>query len=323
MSRRIEAVIAANRRAAEKASGAISRDTRGRRERDLTFRNLEASLSATATLESRPLNDQFTIGHGDGRAVGTGALGQQTGGWSEVATADTVTVTDAGRDAFVSAIAGDAVGGCETVALGDDGTDADVGDTALGNRVTATDAWGEADGDDTAVGRAVVRSTGLPDRIREVVLETGDGTPWVRATFPDESPDGATEYRVTVDVTLSFTRTGAAAVTAIDRLRDRIRTEASDLTPLQLAIGTDGTDADASDTALGNAVVTADAETDTSGAALSIYTHVLRSEPATQPHDIAELGLLDADDTLLWRLTSATRTKDADTRLRPRTGIEV
>lgn len=322
-SRRLEREVVRNRRDIEQVTAELAAAV-GTRQSSLTFRNIEISLSASAALDERSITDQFAVGLDGANGVGRGGLGDRTGSWSEVATHDDVAVAAVGRAALAAALAGGAAGGAETARLGDDGTAPDRADTALGNPVGATDAWGETTDDDTATGVAVFRIGVLPGTIREIALEDGDGTLWARATVDDESPDGTTEYRVRVELTLSVQRTGSGAVTALGRLRDALASEdGAAITTAQIGLGTDDTDPDASDTDLGSEVITKDAAAESAGPDLTLFTYIFRNEPNTQPHDLAEIAAFDADDTMLWRLTFDPTTKDDDTRVRPQTGLEV
>lgn len=326
MTRRIlEREIARNSRDIEQISSEIAFDAATAHQTGLTFRNIELSISVSATLEERSLDDQLTIGHPDAaKGIGRGEIGDQTGDWSQIATADSIEFVSEGKRAFVDALAGETAGGAEFAVLGDDGTAAAADDTSLGNQTTQVDGWGKADGDNTSVGYGVFGFAGVPSTIKEFGIKGGDGQLFVRGTVPDESRDSDKEYRLKVTMDISITRTGTAAVTSLGDIREAIRSEdGNDLTTYSMKLGTDNTAATQSDTDLGTSKIEKDAVSTSTGNQLELWTYVYKSEPSTQPHDFTELGAFASDGTMLWRLTYAAETKDADRRLRPRTGLEV
>lgn len=320
MTRRIEREVAANRRS-QRLLESYFLEPSPDQTAELRVPPTEITVVATADVETRPLNDTLTVGaRGEAQTVGRGRVGDYRGDWTTATTASGEFVAG-GRAALVEALAGGSVVLAQSV-LGNDGSPPSTDEESLRSPADIVDAWIRSDGSST-IAVSTYRVTDLVDVVREAGVRTDDGTLAVRLTVDDDLDVEEAEVRVRVDLSYESSTLGDAALTDRSAIVRALVPDDQAVGIAQLAVGTGSSDPAANDTSLENEVLRATVTHETGGDTLRTAVLLTRSEPATQPVDFAELGLLDQNGNLVARQTYLPERKDDRIALRVVAGLVI
>jgi hypothetical protein len=302
MPRDIEDEIADNRRAIGRAFAADRRASSSA-STGLLLSPTPVDVEATLEVYTRSVGKSAIAGHpATGQGWGRGSVGDHRGSWTKQEST-TVTLDREGRQALADALID------QSVALEE---------TTVGANPTL--AFGVNEGLATTRARSSWRFDKTPETVSTGELQATDNRVLASGSF---TTPVSQDQEVRLDVSLTFTaapQSDREAVTDVATVAESIRTTDS-VELIEIALGTDGTNPDSTDTALGNEVIRKSTTRSRSGTAAILQTSVFRNEPGTQPHDIREFALVDQDGDIVTRVVFAVQSKDDRIRLRARSGI--
>lgn len=323
---KIDEAVAENRRDVRTLNASLT-VVPDRMDKILSFQRAEIEVTvALEGVDTRPLNDGLISGHPNGgtHGSGRGVSGDRRGAWSsEITAADTAVFTRDGRNAVRDGLAGQTDAGIADGAVGDNSTDADVDDTALGNETGRVSGYGYKDAGDTTIARHTYRfAETSPDPDLDP-LEIGifgeTGTLLGRLTVSGIAKTAENELRTEVSFTVSAGGGGESALTTAGRttVADAIKTGSASASLKELAWGTDGTAPTTSDTALGTEIIRKGADHDLADEQVTAFAPLFEFEPEPeQPVDFQEIGIFDGDGDLFWRVAFEPVAKTEDVLLR-------
>jgi hypothetical protein len=341
----IDSLVADNRRQIRDEFGRFIQVDEGRT-RDLKFGVSYIEVSAEATVDTRSTGDQIVFGHNDpDKGFGRGTFGDDKGAWEargreeSVDYGDTIAfgiwsadnsfgigtfgddksdfevtntaqqsavVTRTGRRVIAELISG-VENGITTIAYGDDGTDAELSDDSLGNRIASTGVTSRLKPKlNKSHVRGVFASTEfLPDEddVFEISAESQGGGLMARATV-DVEVDSDTEVRAGVIVTFEGDGVGNSVVTNAGEaaFADAVQVPGNTVEFATWAFGRSGGDEDATMTSLYDQVFTVDATAESDRDRAIIMGDVpSNAAPANErPFDVGQVGIIDDSGRLVW-----------------------
>ena len=157
-------------------------------------------VEVTGQVYTRSVNDSLIVGHPNGSAHGVarGAIGDQRGAWTQVASSpDSAEFTRAGRNAVRNALDGQ-TGGIREAGIGTGSTEATTGDTALQSLSSKRNGVRSKASASSKVARGmgIFRSLDHENDASEFALYNTDGSLLCRLTFSGVSPTVEEEVRV-------------------------------------------------------------------------------------------------------------------------------
>lgn len=288
-------------------------------DRNLTFPRNIIRVRVSLDVYRRALNQSLVSGHPTpAHGSGRGVAGDVRGSWSHV-TSETTSAqfVRSGRNIVRDALTGE-TGAVETHAVGHGDSPASVGDTSLDAQTDERVAWGVRDGTGILRTRSHFRfNHGFTDTdVREFAVNDIEGRLMTRLVLgPNTSFDRNEELRADVTFTFEGRGAGGSVITndGIDAIADAIRTQSETFGMDELAFGRDQTDADPSQTALGDEVYRQSALRAVENERVVLTTRTDRRHPdPEQPVDLHELAVFDNSDPqrMMWRTTFSTLEKD-------------
>jgi hypothetical protein len=312
-NRRIEGVVADNRRSARKLE-TYEVEVDRRPSRDYSFDGSSVEVSVTADVYTRPLGSTLVFGHPDAsQGFGRGVFGDQRDAWTlEESVAESAgEFTRLGREAVADALEG-ALSGLDTAVVGSGTGAASPEDAALGSRGGGAPAWGDKVAGNRTRGVGTFLFSGFGDAVNEVGLEENDGDLIARLTTSGVNPASTEELRV--DVVLEFAGNGVADSVITDgseaAVADSMRSVDDTVGLKEVAIGTGTASPSKSDTGLAGEVGRKNAARGRTSERVRAFIKWYKDEPSGQPYDVTEMGVFDNDGRLVFRVVFDAFTKD-------------
>lgn len=303
MPRRIEETVAKNR-AGRKRLESYSIEVSSDATRDYVFTGNTVEVSVGVEVYTRPLADTLIVGHPDAaQGVGRGGLGDNRGSWTFVTeTEQSAAFTKGGRETVVDALAGN-LNGLAALAVGAGTGAAATGDTALEDEGGSVFAFGLKDATNVTRARGPFLFHQFGDTVSEFGVEDRDGALMARLTTSTVNPAVDEELRVGVSFTFEGSGIGDAVVTSAGEqgIADAIKLQNETVGLAEVAIGTGTTTPAKSDTTLETELDTKNAAREIGTESLRAYTKWYKNEPAGQPVNVSEIGVIDNFGNLVWR----------------------
>lgn len=278
-------------------------------------------ITVSATLYTRDLGDALIIGHpAPDHGVSQGVVSDRRGSWTAAKTLDSGdgVFTSAGRQALAEALDGTGTA-LDTGATGSGTASPSTSDTSLASVAEEVTAWAETPDDQTLRCVADFRFREIADPVEEFGIDADDDT--LLARLVTGGVDVALDEEVKIEIDLSFSHSASnAAITDWTSISHALDGGTSvDLA--ELALGTDDTTPQESDTMLGNQIVSKPASVSTGPNSVSLLAVVLEDEPDTSTYQLQEAGAIRSDGTLVWRVVFAATTKDDERPLQGRSTL--
>jgi hypothetical protein len=277
-------------------------------ERNLTFTNNYIEVQVQVEVYSRDLGPSLISGHPDSsHGSGRGEAGDQRAGWTqESVSVSSSLLVRGGRNAVRDALDGQ-TGAVNEIGVGTGAGSADPSDDALTSETVKNFCWALKDSPNVTRARS---SPFLFAEYGEDVQEFGvfdQGLRMMTRSTLGTALDLDSEKELRVDVTFSFTgdAIGNAVITndGEEALADSIAS-ADVATGLQeINFGTGTTEPSESDTSLVAEEISKNCARLLDDEQIITQSKLYDSEPATQPVEIAELGVTDNNGRLVWRIT--------------------
>lgn len=333
MARGIERQVAENRQDVTRLDGQFV-SVPDRVQQNLRFLRNRIQVDVSLEVYTRPLNQGLVSGHPDGSTHGSGhgVAGDVRGGWTQVASAaSTHEWTRDGRNAVRDALDGQQTGAIGGTAVGTGSADAAPSDAALVAETGSAFAYGVKDSANEVRARSHYlfdqAGDGSPDP-QEFGLESIGGTLMGRLTTSSTVSLGPEEeLRVDLTVTISGSGSGNSAITNSGRgtVADSIQTEGTVAGLSEIAWGTGSPTIDPSTTSLANQVFKKDAQRTLDLEVIRVSAPQFEFEPAGQPYDYTEVGVLDGNGDLFWVVdfSGDPYPKDSNTRFTTQAGFRI
>jgi len=306
MVKRIDEFVSENRTNIKKIDATFV-PVSGQGTQNLTFSNNEIAVTIGIEVSTRSLNDSLISGHpnGDVHGSGQGVSADQRGSWNtETSSVQSEDFTQDGRDSVAESLAGSETAFLRETAVGTGTSTAVPTDTALDSETDRTFAWAyEGNNPNETVSESYFLFAEYGDQVTEYGVYSGDGKLFNRVTTADIDPTLEEELQVKTTFAIEGDGVGNSAFTddgeevVARTLRD------SQIVGIQkIAFGDGAVLPQESDTSLVNELFAKTAQRNLGPESVTAQTVVFSGEPAGQPVDVAEIGVFDNNDNLLWRI---------------------
>jgi hypothetical protein len=275
----------------------------------LTFGRNVVEVEVTGEVYKRDLNDSLIVGHPNGsdHGIGTGAVGDQRGDWTLVASdEDSGELVRDGRGAIRDALDGQE-GGVREVGVGTGTSGANSGDRTLVSLSSKTNGATDKPAPKAAGAMGVFRFHEHENEATEFGVYDVDGSLIARLTFSGVNPTPEEEVRVLVSLTVSGEGVGDSVFTDDGEIAiaDALNLPKQVVGLNEIAFGTGFTEFSKSDTGLTSEIISKTVIRDLELEAIRARTKLYESEPASQPVDLSEMAVFDNSSTprMLWATT--------------------
>lgn len=311
--KRVERQIAENSRVTGKLDSYFV-STSQRPEREWNFGTSDMSVSVTADIYTRPLNESLVFGHpDDSQGIGRGAFGDHRGEWTLEESIEGGVFTRQGRNTIVNSLRGTS-SGMSVVSVGSDSSMATVSDESLGSEEGSTATSYRKPSPDEAAGFGSFRFSGFGDSVAEVGIDNQRGDLMARAAPVGVDPTSQQEVKVEITMHMDGQGTSGVAMTedADEAIADSILSESEVVELESIAIGTGTAPPQESDSSLGNQVSEKDANRDWLFESVRVSMKWYENEPGGQPVSLSEMGVFDSDGRMIMRATFDPFEKDSE-----------
>lgn len=295
----------------------------------LVFGRNVVEVEVTGEVYKRDLNDSLVVGHPNGadHGIGTGAIGDQRGGWTLVASdEDSGELVRDGRGAIRDSLDGQ-TGGVREVGVGTGTTAADTGDRTLVSLSTKTNGATDKPAPKAAGAMGVFRFHEHENEATEFGVYDTDGSLIARLTFSGVNPTAEEEVRVLVSLTVSASGVGDSVFTDDGEIAvaDSLNFPKQVVGLNEIAFGTGSTAFTKSSTGLTSEVIRKVVIRNLELEAIRARAKLYESEPATQPVDLSEMAVFDNSSTprMLWATTFSPEEKTDGVPLTGTVGFRV
>lgn len=318
MPKRIDEFVSENRQSVKQLNSTFI-PISGEGNTTYSFTNNEFEITTSIKgVYTRDLGNSLISGHptGTNHGSGHGKSGDFRTDWNLIEDTESSRkfVVD-GRNIVAKGLAGKDNALIGQVSVGNGTTTAQIGDSTLESEngtVFAFPKPGANNNESIADGAFLFHEYG--DTISEFGVKSGNGNLYNRITTATIDPSNEKELRIEVEfAVVQGSTTGTSAITDAgkNKVAESLRAVDTPIGLAQTVYGTGTSSASSSDLSLDNRVLAKNNARELTSESVSANTTVFTNEPATQPHDISEIGVISTDGTLYWRTVIEPFSKDS------------